>query len=245
MSAYQEAFARIEKKFFVTGEQHAALVEALRRQGFALQLFGSATVQSIYYDTPDCLLARRSIARPNYKEKLRLRTYGSVSADSTAFLEIKKKYQHVVYKRRTSLPLPQAVSALNRGCLPEENGQIGREISRFVQHYGVQPAALIAYERDAWLNSAADAVRITFDSRIRFRGSRLDLTLPGEGTLLVPPALRLMEVKVPGAWPLWLTHLLWQLDVQPTHFSKYGTAYQQYLSRGLCAADHPEVIRCA
>ena len=34
------------------------------------------------------------------------------------------------------------------------------------------------------------------------------------------------ELKVQGAVPLWLAHILGELDVFPTGFSKYGVCYK-------------------
>ena len=36
----------------------------------------------------------------------------------------------------------------------------------------------------------------------------------------------LLEIKAPGAVPLWLAHILGELDVFPTGFSKYGVCYR-------------------
>ena len=230
MHDYQSVFARVEKKFLITEEQHAAITAALRLRGFAVQSFGSPTVQSLYYDTPDCLLVRRSIDRPNYKEKLRLRCYGEPEGGSAAYVEIKKKYAGVVYKRRTGLPLNDALSALRLGQMPESAGQIGREVTWFVQRWGVSPKALIIYERDAWLSAMEPELRVTFDRDIRFRDEDFDMTRPALGTSLIAANQRLMEVKIPGVWPMWLHSLLAGLGVPQTHFSKYGTAYLNYLA---------------
>jgi len=36
-----------------------------------------------------------------------------------------------------------------------------------------------------------------------------------------------MEVKIPGTMPLWLSHLLNELEIYPVSFSKYGNGYEQ------------------
>ncbi len=232
-NAFRSTFARVEKKYILTPTQAETIIAALGGRGFRENIYGSPLIQSIYYDTPDHLLVRRSVERPGYKEKLRLRTYGDADPASPAWAEIKKKVNGIVYKRRTGLPLAQAASAMASGRLPEENGQIAREIEWFIRCYpGLRPACLIAYERRAF-EQPAEGLRLTFDADVRFRGRDFDLTLPAAGTPLLGPGEILMEVKVPGAYPLWLTGLIWQVGARPVHFSKYGTAWVRHIRPGL------------
>ncbi len=226
---FQSTFARVEKKFVLTAGQADGVIRALNDHGFRENVFGSPLIQSVYYDTPDFMLTRRSIERPNYKEKLRMRTYGHPDGTSPAYVEIKKKVNGIVYKRRTSLPLDQAVQAVARKRLLPGNGQIGREIEWFIHSYpGLRPAVLIACERRAFENPE-EGLRVTFDSGVRYRDRDLDLTHPAEGTCLLPRGEILMEVKVPGAYPLWMTDLIWKIGAVPTHFSKVGTAYAGHI----------------
>ncbi len=225
----EESFARVETKYLLTVAQAEHMAGLLRRNGFSHMRFGSPTVQSLYYDTPDYRLIQDSLARPAYKEKLRLRAYGRAGEITNTFLEVKKKYRGVVYKRRTPFPLRESMLGLAAGALPEEAGQVGREALWMVRRYGLQPAAVISYDRDAWLNPAEPDVRITFDRNLTFRSSVLDLEAAEPGISLLSPGLRLMEVKSCGVYPLWLARSLSEVDAKRTHFSKYGQAYLQYL----------------
>ncbi len=234
--AEQSVFARIEKKYLLDEAQARMIADALRRRAFYLLDFGDPAVQSLYYDTPDFCLIRRSLERPNYKEKLRLRVYGQPAGDGRSYVEIKKKYRGVVYKRRVELPLGQAVAGIESGHMPPDCGQIGREIDRCVAFYALTPKCVILYDRDAWISDGED-VRVTFDRRVRCRFDGLDVTLPQEGETLLPEDRVLMEVKVPGAYPLWLSRLLYGAGARPVHFSKYGAAYTRcILSCGGAAA---------
>ncbi len=228
--ADQSVFARVEKKYLLSGDQARAMTDALRLRSFSMLDFGDPAVQSLYYDTPDFLLIRRSLERPNYKEKLRLRAYGQPTMEGRSYVEIKKKYQGVVYKRRVKLPLREAVAGIRQGRMPAECGQIGREIDRCVDFYQLEPKCMILYDRDAW-SSKSENVRVTFDTRIRCRFSDLDVTLPQEGTELLPPDSVIMEIKAPGAYPLWLTRLLEDIGARRIHFSKYGTAYLRHIAQ--------------
>jgi hypothetical protein len=224
----EENFARVETKYLLTLSQAARVEESLVREGFERLSFGSPTVQSLYYDTTDYALIRASLERPSYKEKLRLRAYGEAGHITNTFLEIKKKYRGVVYKRRTPFPLPDAVRALACRNFPESAGPVGREALWMAERYGLVPAAVIAYDRDAWF-SGDSSVRITFDRNLSFRDWEPDLNVPAENLPLIQSDLRLMEIKTEGVYPLWLTRLLREAGAERVHFSKYGLAYRQFI----------------
>lgn len=225
----EESFARVETKYLLDLCQAAALEAGLRQQGFQRMEFGSPKVQSLYYDTENYALIRASLDRPAYKEKLRLRAYGEPGALTDSFVEIKKKYRGVVYKRRTAMPLSTATEGLKHCRLPEEAGQVGREALWLVRQYGLKPAAIIAYDRSAWFHPADPDIRITIDRNLSFRSLSLDLNAKACGLPILPTDQRLMEVKTNGVYPLWLVRLLRESGAQRVHFSKYGLAYQRYI----------------
>lgn len=224
-----EVFARVETKYLLSAGQAEAMEEALRARGFRHSDFGSPRVQSLYYDTPDYELIRWSLERPVYKEKLRLRAYGEPGTLTRSFTEIKKKYNGIVYKRRIELPLEEAMEGLRRGRMPEGAGQVGRETEWMTARYHLQPAAVIAYNRDAWFCPAEPGVRVTFDRDISFRDWQLNLNIPAENLPILPEDQRLMEIKTGAACPLWLARLLQANGIRRTHFSKYGQAYRMYI----------------
>ena len=84
----------------------------------------------------------------------------------------------------------------------------------------------IAYYRIACFGTEARNFRVTFDTNIRWRTDNLCLDGPTEGTRLLEPGWYLMEVKTPGAVPLWFSKILDDLAIYPASFSKYGVAYQ-------------------
>ena len=146
MSEYQGTFKRYEKKYLVTQQQYNALAKVFAAR-MVPDRFAESTISNIYYDTPDFRLIRRSLDRPAYKEKLRLRTYRTPGADTEAFVEIKKKYDHIVYKRRIAMTYGEAQAYLDGGAAPEQS-QISREIDWFLHFYkGIQPAMCICYDR--------------------------------------------------------------------------------------------------
>lgn len=227
-------FKRVEKKYLLTSEQRNDLTEKISPM-LLPDPYGRSTISSIYLDTPDFRIVRGSIEAKEedfaYKEKLRLRTYGTPNEDSRVFLEIKKKYDGVVYKRRVSMRYAEAMDYILRGKRPPDS-QIMREIDWTMHFYGSpKPAAVISYERDAFFVRDLPALRITFDSNVRYRDTDLDLSLGDSGKLIVPKTASLMEIKTDGSMPLWLSHALDELNIYPASFSKYGTAYREIIKK--------------
>ncbi len=217
-------FKRIEHKYFVDDVTKKRLLQRLKNE-LILDQYGKSTICSLYLDTPDHRIIRNSIDAGAYKEKLRLRSYGTPKADSIVYLELKKKYQGVVYKRRVSLPLAAAKAYL-MGEKPPENSQIWREIDYAMGYYGwPKPAMLISYEREAYAWADDAGFRVTFDTAPRARNTALLLERGSGGAPLLPLGLELMEVKSAAAMPLAFARALNELSILPTSFSKYGTAY--------------------
>ncbi len=222
-------FQRVEKKYRMTLAQRDALLSEIRDQ-LEPDAYGKSTVCSLYLDTPDRRIIRDSIDakgfdKPAYKEKLRLRSYGTPNAETKVFLEIKKKYKGVVYKRRVALPLSKAIVYLNGGEKPMES-QIMNEIHWAMGFYGhPRPSMLLSCEREAYTVIGMPNLRLTFDTGVRYRETELELSAGSHGTRLLPDDTVLMEVKTDGAMPLWLAHALDRHRLYPASFSKYGTAY--------------------
>lgn len=107
-------FKRHELKYLVSTEQREFIESEFARYMIPDE-HGESTICNIYYDTPDFRLIRRSLEKPVYKEKLRLRSYGTASKDEKVFLELKKKYKGIVYKRRISLNYDEAQEILENG----------------------------------------------------------------------------------------------------------------------------------
>lgn len=230
MNQTNQAFQRIEQKYILTPAQHEALCRILR-QRMRADPYGEQTIASVYYDTPGFTLIRQSLEKPVYKEKLRIRSYGRAQSKDEVFVELKKKYKGVVYKRRTVMALDAAECFLNRGIVPEAMNQVQREIDNFRIRYRPAPAALVICERTAFEGPDDSGLRLTLDRRIRCRDERLDLRQELDGTELLPPAYALMELKAPRAMPLWMARALSELRVYPVSFSKYGAYYQNFLSK--------------
>lgn len=226
--ASQMVFRRRELKYLMTRWQREQILLAMEPY-MSIDSFGHSEIRNLYYDTPDFRLIRTSLEHPIYKEKLRLRTYGQADTSTPAYLELKKKYMGVVYKRRISLPYPEALCCLS-GQAPLPDSQIGREIAATLDRYGSpQPRVFLRYEREAFYDRGGSDFRVTFDEDIRWRTENLTLTGDCSGAALLPPDWVLMELKVSQSLPMWMVRKLSELSISKTTFSKYGSAYTQLL----------------
>lgn len=217
---------RYELKYILNAHQTQYLKEKLVGH-MQLDKYGLTSIASLYYDTPDYRLIRASIEKPPFKEKIRLRSYGLATEESTVFLELKRKTEGIVYKRRVSTTIP-AVKAFFAGdgeiCA---DGQIAREISYFRDYYGnLVPACLIIYDRNAYFEPDGD-LRLTIDHNPRYRVQDLNLTTSMQGISLLPEGSTVLEIKVQQAMPLWLSRILADGCIYKGSFSKYGEAYKQ------------------
>lgn len=76
MAAIQTCFRRYEKKYLLTPAQQEFILHGVR--GYMKEdAYGRYTICNIYYDTEDYSLIRSSLDKPVYKEKLRVRSYGT------------------------------------------------------------------------------------------------------------------------------------------------------------------------
>lgn len=225
MPQFTGVFRRVEQKYLLDYAQYTALMAVLEPH-MRPDEYGRSTICNIYFDTPDRRLVRTSLEKPVYKEKLRLRTYGVPKPASTAFVELKKKYRGVVYKRRAPMPYTAALDWLCGGGVPEGAGQIHREIAWFLQFYGdLEPAAALFYDRTALYGRTDSSLRITFDEAIRWRDCDMDLCKGDDGIPLLEERQYLMELKAAEGMPVWLSDALCALEIYPTSYSKYGSAY--------------------
>lgn len=227
--AFQTVFKRYELKYMLSLEQKQKVLEAMEPY-MQLDKYGRTTIRNLYYDTDTYLLVRRSIEKPAYKEKLRVRSYGRANSESVVFVELKKKYKQVVYKRRISLPEKEAMAWLDNTKHCHKHTQISEEVDYFLDYYKtLHPVAFLSYEREAYYSKDDSDFRVTFDDTILCRLEDLSLCSKVYGTPILPEGKVLMEIKCSGGIPMWMAHILSEEHIYKTAFSKYGTAYQKMI----------------
>ena len=229
---FKTVFKRYEIKYLITEEQKDIIMKAIAPY-MELDEFGRTTIRNIYYDTDSFRLIRDSIEKPVYKEKLRVRSYCTANETSTVFVELKKKYKSVVYKRRVSMTESQASDWLAGRAQAPKQSQITDEIDYFLKFYEtLRPAVFLSYEREAFYSKAGDDFRVTFDENILYRRDSLALSEEPYGKAILPEGYSLMEIKTSGGMPLWMSSVLAENSIFKTSFSKYGNAYKDFTFGG-------------
>ena len=209
MNGNQEVFRRIEKKYIVDEPTYEKLIKKLDGH-FVKDRYYKSTICNIYYDTPSHQLVRNSIEKPVYKEKLRVRSYGVPNDEDMVFVELKKKYKGVVYKRRIETTLAQTRDFFAGKEVPHDNPQIENELKYFLKFYeGIAPAMYLSYDRLAYCGAEDPSLRLTFDTHILYREEQKELDKGIWGKELLPAGVRVMEIKIPNAMPLWLSAILY------------------------------------
>lgn len=216
---------RYELKFYLSEEQLSYFLRQI--EGYMkVDKYGLTTIASLYFDTPDFRLINKSIEKPKYKEKLRLRSYGLAKKGSPTFLEIKRKSDGIVYKRRTSLPEDEAYKLI-KTKESIDNEQISRELEAFVENYkNLEPKYLIIYDRLAYYQEDSD-LRITIDKNPRYRTKDLNLHTSMDGIPLLEEGGSILEIKVQHSVPLWLVKILTKGKIYQSSFSKVGEAHKR------------------
>jgi len=220
-------FKRSEKKYLLSKEQYEKLMRRLAPLTVP-DVYGEYSVYNIYYDTDDFTLIRHSLEAPQFKEKFRIRSYNIPSATDNIFLEIKKKYRGVVYKRRIICPYRVATEYLSGGApppVPENEQRTLKEIDYLLKSKQLKPKIFLACDRVAFVAKDDDDFRITFDKNIRSRDYALDFIYGDGGDPLLQEGERLMELKAHEALPMWMVDILNDLKIYPQSFSKYGRVY--------------------
>ena len=234
-----EVFNRDEKKYMMNEKTYNQLL--LRLDDYMeLDAYNVGqefySISNIYYDTIDDTLIRNSIEKPVYREKLRMRSYGIPSIEDQVYIEIKKKYNGKVNKRRTAIKLAEAYDYFNNDIYPDLNQnqinkQVFNEIDYFKNFYNVVPKVHISYDRRAYFEKNDGNFRLTFDTNIKARRENIKLEAGNDGERLLEDGKFLMEVKISNAAPIWFTKLMSELNIYPTSFSKYASEYKSYLNK--------------
>lgn len=217
-------FRRVEKKYIITRDQYLKLKEEIKDK-MKEDEHGKSTICNIYFDTEQYELIRHSITKPVYKDKIRLRSYNIPTLESTIYLEIKRKCDGVVSKRRIEMTLNNFYEQLEND--KAENSQVKKELDYYFSHYNLKPTMFLSYYRRAYYDKENQDFRITFDSNIIARNYDLEIEKGNFGTNILQEDKYIMEIKTLGAIPIWFVKLLDELKICPCGFSKYGEAYTQ------------------
>lgn len=236
--ALKRVFERREMKYLLSMADYLAL---RRLMGSYMQEdeYGRTAIMSLYFDTSDYQMIQSSMAGGDYKEKFRLRSYGTPDPEQPIFLELKKKIERVVYKRRISIPYrtihqvisPGQIRVIDRPLTANE-AQIQREIQWVFDRYRLEPKVLVIYDRIAMFKANDAEFRVTFDFDVRYRTDDVTMADGSFGQPITADFDVIMEVKAMGAYPIWFSDIVNKLRLVRGRFSKYGYIYEHYISQG-------------
>lgn len=228
---FKSVFKRYELKFILSEKQYKGMRELMQAH-MTPDKYCEATIRNVYFDTPDMLLIRKSLEKPKYKEKMRIRTYEAANSDGSVFMELKKKYNGVVYKRRCKIGESEAY-AFMAGAKPDiKPCQVLYEMEYFRNFYSpVIPSIFLKYDREAYKGRDDENFRMTFDTNILYRDYNIGLYKGDDGISLLDRGEHLLEVKTAGAIPLWLCSCLSEEKIYKISYSKYGRAYEKMITQ--------------
>lgn len=240
--ASRTAAQRGELKYLLDEETYRAF-RAATQAYLEPDLFAVASIRSLYLDTPENAIIRKSLEKPAYKEKLRIRTYAeNPGTEDRCFLEIKKKLKGTVYKRRVEMSISEAFTFCQSGSYPDRTLralsdaerfsalQSLKEAAWFFSRYGaLQPSFLVSCRRLSLKERGTESLRITFDRDLCWSYGSGGQLRQGE-TALIDPEARIMEVKSTKGLPFWLVEILNELEIHPRSFSKVGNSYRAWSS---------------
>lgn len=220
-----ETFRRYEKKYLLDERQFELFLKKIEPY-VKPDKFYITKIRSIYYDTDNSQMIRRSIEKPDYKEKLRIRSYGDTNGNDTVFVEFKKKLDGIVYKRRTKAKCQDVIEDIYHCDFTDK--QVGSEIRYALNYYQhLSPAIYIGCDRTSYVSKKDKELRITFDRDISYRTTDLSLHKSSMDKKVTDKTV--MELKIADAMPIWLANILDEIKIYPQGFSKVGTAYLKEL----------------
>ena len=220
-------FRRVEKKYVINKNQYEILQKAMQDKMLEDE-HGKSTIYNVYYDTEQYDLIKHSITKPIFKDKVRIRSYNAPTQNSKVYLEIKRKYDGVVSKRRIETSLDKFYECF-KSQKETAKGQVEKELTYYFKHYRLIPTMFLSYERNAYYEKENSDFRLTFDTNIIARDYDLQMEKGNYGTVILGKDNYVMEIKTLGAMPIWFVHLLNELNIYPAGFSKYGEAYQELI----------------
>lgn len=226
-----EFFRRVEKKYMLTRKQHEQIVKEIKNKMIG-DPNGMSTICNIYFDSPQYDLIRKSIEKPVYKDKVRIRSYNIPNKNSEVYLEIKRKLYGVVSKRRIEIKLNDAESYISGVKIKHKDVQVLNELDYYFKLYNLIPVAYISYDRSAYYSKDDKNFRVTFDNNITARTYDLKLENGIYGQKILNDDNYIMEVKTLKSMPLWFVkNIISKLEIQPCKYSKYGEAYKNIIMK--------------
>ena len=225
-------------KFVITREQREALMaDTLPRMKPDENAVDGAfyPIVSLYYDSPDRACYWEKVEKYQNRRKMRVRVYGSLDGKlpPTVFVEIKHKCDGRGVKRRLLCTLDEAYTVAAGDEIAPRSKYLDRrlieEIHSLVKQRHFQPCCAMRYDRHAFADRDPESdLRVTFDTGVAYRFDHLRV-VPDDrnfSRFLLPEGYSVMEVKVTGTVPFWLTQMIGKHHCILQSHSKYNNALE-------------------
>lgn len=216
---YDNTFRRVEQKYIINKEKKDKLLNSIANYIEEDEYFKSE-ISNIYFDNDNHELLVESLEKPDFKIKVRLRSYNQ---SDIVFLEIKDKVNGIVGKRRIKLTLDEFYDYINNNKV--KDNQIMKELDYYFKLFCLKPSIFVAYDRLSYREKNNKNLRITIDANLRSRYNDLKLENGSYGNNYFDNDMYIMEIKVLDSMPLWLVKSLSDLKIYPISFSKVGSIY--------------------
>lgn len=230
----QNIFKRVEQKYLLNEKQYLAIKKALK-ENFQKDKYFESKIYNLYFDNDNDDMMANSLDKPIYKAKIRIRSYQEVKKhNDIVFLEIKKKYKGIVYKRRITLTYKEYQDYINENKLPTHDIQIMKEIDYEIKQYNLKPKIFVAYDRQSYYSKTDTNFRITIDENLRSRFNELSLKDSKKNKIFFQEKTYIMELKSQYGLPLWFTKILSENNIYKKSFSKVGSIYTKEKGESIC-----------
>lgn len=226
---FQE-FSRYEFKY-ILNERVRKKIETqinhfMKFDGFVHPDFdNSYFVRSLYFDSPTSFNFYEKIDGIKKRQKFRLRTYDTVLGKSSLFIEQKGRNVNRVYKHRMNIDdddLNKFCKADNINYILDRYGN-SKLISQFITDTlkkNISPVVLVDYVRRPYVSDYDLNFRVTFDSHIRSRPSKILFPIDEDFTQCLP-GYTILEVKFYRKIPAWFHKLILVYNLNRVSVSKF------------------------
>jgi hypothetical protein len=234
---------RFEMKYILTESQALAVSENIRPYvdpDVHAESDHFYRINSLYLDNDNLDLYWASELGHKNRFKLRIRSYSDRPEDPV-FLEIKRRVDRVVLKRRVGVHR-DCISALLRGerlsedCLLSPSAKSDRDMHAFqdlMLTCNATPRSMVYYVREAYMSAFGESVRITFDRDVAGRNARIyspNLWTVDGGYHPLCTNVVILEIKFSDVYPRWVEDIVYRLHLMRDSFAKY-VACVKHLNR--------------
>ncbi|MFW9821957.1 MAG: VTC domain-containing protein [Candidatus Thorarchaeota archaeon] len=241
MQSFQKYFNRFELKYQISFKERDRIISLIRpfmRLDTYVNNNFNYEVRSLYFDSNfhhSFLEKRDGVA---IRKKLRIRYYPSFLNDTQqyAFIEIKKKLNDNVAKRRIYIPLKDSLRFLDSHHrdtkqffenASDQDKSTLKEIWFLNKRYNLKPVCIVSYKRQPYVSKFEKTFRITFDTDLKVRRYNLDLRFGGGSKYIVPPNICVMEVKFNNIIPKWAIKIIQKNDCVQYKISKFANGLEK------------------